>query len=138
MGSTMTIDSLTYMWVNQMNSQFLPLDVFGIETDLHNHAIKCTDCDILVALRWTLRIVGTRTSIAILLLEIYRTFEAIFGYQNLQGVLTHKQYVGIFVLHFLPEEEVRVQGNRRSLRVLRHFVSVVQIVAHLLHTLSTQ
>ncbi len=68
-------------------------------------------------------------------LQVQSALESVARYENLKSVLLHRQHVRLLAHLPIAEEELRVQVNRGTARILRHLVSVVHVVARLLQIL---
>ena len=86
-----------------------------------------------------IRVVNKRQVwVAVISFEVDGPFKSIFRNENLQGILPNKEDICIFVLDSMTKEQVRVQSHRRTLCILGHFVSVIQIITDLLNAFSIQ
>ena len=72
------------------------------------------------------------------IVEIESGLEAVAGYEHLEGVLLDREHVGVLVDASIAKEQLAVQVDRRSARVLCHLVSIVHVVARLLQVVLVQ
>lgn len=79
-----------------------------------------------------------RAGVVVVALQVDGAFEAVLWNEHLDGVLADEEHVRVLVVDPLAEEHVRVQRHRSPLRVLRHFVPVVEVVAQLLDALAIE
>lgn len=74
----------------------------------------------------------------VLAAQVDRSLQPELRDQDLQCILADKQHVAVLLLRDAAEEEMRVQVDRCSTRVLGHSVAIVQVVAQMRRFLFVQ